>query len=272
MKLRFDSGEKLCGVGSLRDLPWYIPALKIHYALLALQPIRGRVLEIGCGAGGMVRSLASYRPDLVYTGCDINRKEIAAARKLASKIEFVYGNVYSLPFADDSFAGVVSFDVLEHLEDMGTCLDEVRRVLTPNGRFHFVMPCEGSRGNVEGILTHLGWRAKKVTCGHYPYSVRQIEQLLRSHNFRIQKRQFSGHLVQQLVDAFYFSFLHWRGGDVPYQVEGYISAEKGLVRNILWFVKGLVASIFYFESFLLWWFPGLHVHYTCVPIKNKQLL
>jgi ubiquinone/menaquinone biosynthesis C-methylase UbiE len=268
MQLDFNSGEKLCGVGAIKVLPWYIPALKIKYALNALQPISGKVLDFGCGAGAMTRALAFYRQELKIIGCDINKKEIAAAQQINGQAEFVYGDIYNLPFSRNHFDGVVSFDVLEHLDNIGKAIKEVNRVLKPGGIFYFVMACEGDLSNIEGILSHFGWRVKKITCGHNPYSFKEVENLLFENRFSIFKRQFSGHIFQQIVDVCYFSMLALRGKDVSYQVEGYISSQTGVIRNIVMLIKNFLACLFYSESVFLSCIPGMHLHLTAIK-ENK---
>ena len=48
-----------------------------------------------------------------------------------------------LPFDDGFFERVLAIHVLEHLPDLPAALDEVARVLAPDGRFVAVIPCEG---------------------------------------------------------------------------------------------------------------------------------
>lgn len=49
----------------------------------------------------------------------------------------LFRSASTLPFENEHFDGVVSSDVLEHLEDVPTCLQEIFRVLKPGGVFTF---------------------------------------------------------------------------------------------------------------------------------------
>lgn len=263
MKSNFDYESKPFGVGAVRLSPWYIPALKLRYALKALKGARGRILEIGCGGGAMVGAMNFYRPDLEFYACDISEVALSYAKKDFPKVKFSYGDVYKLPFKDNYFDAVVAFDLLEHLENPKKALAQVKRVLKKEGIIHFAIPYEGSLTNLEGIMTRLGWRAKKIYCGHVKqFFLGELEKLIERQGFRKVERKYSTHLIYQIVDAAYFSFIELRGKNFPYQVEGYVSVNRGFWRNLLLLLKSLFAITTYIESSLLFWFPGMTGHLT----------
>jgi len=47
-----------------------------------------------------------------------------------------------LPFSDASFDRVISTVVLEHVAEPGKAIREFRRVLSPGGTVHLVVPCQ----------------------------------------------------------------------------------------------------------------------------------
>jgi 2-polyprenyl-6-hydroxyphenyl methylase/3-demethylubiquinone-9 3-methyltransferase len=75
------------------------------------------------------------------TGLDPAREALAAARRHAEQrgleIDYREGKGEALPFADDAFDIVLSCDALEHVEDLSRVLDEVARVVKPDGLFLF---------------------------------------------------------------------------------------------------------------------------------------
>ena len=103
-----------------RDLSWYVPR-------------RGRVLDIGCGAGRDAVLLPSV--GFRYTGVDISCEMLAEARKLAPDASFTRGDVYTLPFAGGMFDGFWAAASLLHIPRyyIGRVLSEVHRVLRPSG-------------------------------------------------------------------------------------------------------------------------------------------
>ena len=100
--------------------------------------VHGRVLDAGCGGGGMPLSLAEHADTVI--GIDpVNRFgdagiTLAHERKL-SHLHFLQADGMRLPFADGSFDLVLSHAVIEHVEDAALYLRECRRVLAPGGRF-----------------------------------------------------------------------------------------------------------------------------------------
>jgi 16S rRNA G1207 methylase RsmC len=44
--------------------------LKLRYLLSDLRAVRGKVLDVGCGAGSVAKAVKRERPDLELFGCD----------------------------------------------------------------------------------------------------------------------------------------------------------------------------------------------------------
>src|SRR5690606_13835425 len=58
-----------------------LAALRLRRALAALEPVHGRVLLLGCGAGRYVRALERERPDLDLVGGDLSLHALAEAKQ-----------------------------------------------------------------------------------------------------------------------------------------------------------------------------------------------
>jgi SAM-dependent methyltransferase len=106
--------------------------------------IQGHVLDLGCFNGG--RTIAWFeRYKLVkIIGIDVLQEYVDAGALLASErkanAEFIRSTGEALPFGDNSFSSIVSFDVFEHVQDVAKTLDECYRVLKPGGRLFVVFP------------------------------------------------------------------------------------------------------------------------------------
>jgi ubiquinone/menaquinone biosynthesis C-methylase UbiE len=96
----------------------------------------GRVLDDGCGGGGMCVSLAEEASWVV--GLDLSDRFRDAGERLAhekgvSNVRFTQADGSTLPFRDASFDVVLSHAVIEHVADPASYLSEARRVLKPGG-------------------------------------------------------------------------------------------------------------------------------------------
>ena len=101
--------------------------------------VHGRVLDAGCGGGGMPLSLAEEARSVV--GIDpIDRFGDAGVRlareRGAGNLHFALADGMALPFADGAFDLVLSHAVIEHVADAPLYLRECARVLAPGGRVY----------------------------------------------------------------------------------------------------------------------------------------
>ncbi len=91
-----------------------------------------RVLDACCGTGDL--AIACERAGGRVTGLDFSGAMLERARRKSGSIEWVDGDLLTLPFEDGSFeAATVGFGV-RNVSDLATSLAELRRVLDPAGR------------------------------------------------------------------------------------------------------------------------------------------
>ena len=102
--------------------------------------LSGDVVEVGFGSGlnvpfypGAVRRVAAVEP--ADAAWKLARKRLAES---ATPVERSGLDGESLPFADDSFDCALSTWTMCTIPDIGAALAELRRVLRPAGRLHFV--------------------------------------------------------------------------------------------------------------------------------------
>lgn len=108
-------------------------------ASLLRLPVGKRVLEIGCGGGGGLVSLARVCRPSRLTGLDIDDRLLARARRAVDgagvPADLILGDARALPFPDRFFDLVFDFGTCWHIARPGAALAEVARVLTPDGLF-----------------------------------------------------------------------------------------------------------------------------------------
>jgi SAM-dependent methyltransferase len=135
-------GPYLGGVASLEDrarMPSYRAMFRSLIDVMAPKPGEA-ILEIGCGAGSLVRLLARRlgSPNPI-TAADVNpfllreAAGLADAEGLAGLIQFRQGNAEALPFEDASYDCIYSVTVFEEC-DAGKAIAEAMRVVRPGGR------------------------------------------------------------------------------------------------------------------------------------------
>ncbi|MFH1278942.1 MAG: class I SAM-dependent methyltransferase [Candidatus Eisenbacteria bacterium] len=105
-----------------------------RYAFAAPLARGARVLDAACGCGYGSYHLARSGAASV-TGVDLSGEAIAYARERFRHdgLAFAVGDVTAPSFAAASFDRAVAFEVFEHLEDPERFLDEMIRVLDPEG-------------------------------------------------------------------------------------------------------------------------------------------
>jgi SAM-dependent methyltransferase len=113
--------------------------------LWAAQVASGRtVLDAGCGTAYGSRLLAAARAREVV-GVDIAGAVLeTVAPDMPDSVRLEVGDVRKLQLGDDTFELVVCFEVIEHLDDPFTVLDEFVRVLAPGGLLLISSPNRGS--------------------------------------------------------------------------------------------------------------------------------
>jgi SAM-dependent methyltransferase len=96
-----------------------------------------RMLDFGCGAGALVAAARQAGLDMLGADVFYGGSETRPAACAAPVYEVRSGR---LPFDDASFDLIVNNQVLEHVEDLDAVLDELDRVLKPDGLMLSIFP------------------------------------------------------------------------------------------------------------------------------------
>ena len=123
----------------------------------AAKRVGGRVLEIGTGTGYGIDIIAPNVEHFVTM--DKTRSEELGA--IPANVEFKEGVVPPIPFADESFDYVVSFQVIEHIKRDKEFVREVHRVLKKGGKFIVSTP------NRPMSLTRNPWHVREYTAEQF---------------------------------------------------------------------------------------------------------
>ena len=157
---------------------WYLGMQSITRSILERWYVPGAglaILDAGCGTGAaMTTYLTEYG---VVTGLDLSALALAFCRSRKAH-RLARASVTQLPFPDESFELVTSFDVLYErgVVDDATALGEFRRVLMDGGRVLLRLPAyDWLRGQHDkGIHT-----ARR-------YTASQVKRLLQENGFAVE--------------------------------------------------------------------------------------
>lgn len=160
-----------------------------------------RMIDLGCGYGGVTRYVADYFQIPEVCGIDIDDERIARARLRDIKVVKTDMGKEAFPYPDGHFGLATSFGVLEHLVWYDNFLSETYRVLEKGGYFVLQMPNLGSYINRTALLLGYQPRDVEVSSKHpvgfmpgwgmgfnshvHSAALRPIKGLLRCYGFSI---------------------------------------------------------------------------------------
>ena len=99
----------------------------------------GRILDAGCVFGATAVVLAQAFPRSEVVGIDLSEPLLALARQtaqasgLGERVAFEKADVQQIPYDDDAFDALINLQMLHIVEDPVAMLDEMERVLAPDG-------------------------------------------------------------------------------------------------------------------------------------------
>ena len=99
----------------------------------------GRILDVGCGFGATAIVLAQSLPQCEVVGIDLSDPLLALANKMVrgngmgERVTFEKADVQEIPYEDNSFDALINLQMLHIVKEPIAMLDEMERVLTPDG-------------------------------------------------------------------------------------------------------------------------------------------
>lgn len=135
------------------------------------------MLEVGCGGGFTIRRLLNRSKDAQVYGIDISEESVTKARKvnadvLDKQVYVTQGSAEQLPYSDEMFDLVTAVETVYFWPNLPDCLQEVRRVLKPGGKFAIM---------VEVVDSDSKWTS--IVEGMTAYTPEQLKTLLDDAGF-----------------------------------------------------------------------------------------
>jgi 2-polyprenyl-3-methyl-5-hydroxy-6-metoxy-1,4-benzoquinol methylase len=187
-----------------------------------------KALELGCGAGNLASLL--HEKGLSIIASDIAQAATDHARQLYPHIEFRTHSAEKLPYEDNAFDLVLSFDVLEHLPNVNKHLSEVRRVLKNDGYYLFQTPNKLSNATFETLKCRsMAWKKYHPSLHFYG----QLKRRLRQNGFSCQfvkMNTMNEFLIKKIkrikLPGWLFSWINFRYMPYRLQTNFYVIAKR----------------------------------------------
>jgi 2-polyprenyl-3-methyl-5-hydroxy-6-metoxy-1,4-benzoquinol methylase len=166
-------------------------ALKNKLHLIHSLSSKGTLLDIGAGTGEFL--LICKKNGWQVTGIEPSDKAKAIAQKKRIHIETALGG---LP--DHAFDVITMWHVLEHVPDLNHQLDELKRLLKPNGTIIIAVP---NFNSLDAKLYQEYWAAYDVPIHLWHFSKTAIQKIFATKDMELKK------VVPMKFDSFYVSLL-----------------------------------------------------------------
>ena len=92
-----------------------------------------KVLDLCCGTGDLTYIIKKYTSDVI--GLDFSCRMLDIARSKVKDTEFIQGDATALPFSDNTFDIVTMGFGLRNIQNAEKSVEEIYRILKPNGLF-----------------------------------------------------------------------------------------------------------------------------------------
>jgi len=156
---------------------WFVGTRDILFSCVPRESLLGGpILDAGCGSGLMMKRFSEAG---TVFGMDVDPGALAHCRSVGLR-RLCTGDAAALPYESGAFGLVVAADLLEHCEDDGAVLGELRRVLAPRGTLLMSVPAYGRLWSSHDVALHHTRR----------YSRRELIRKAEAAGFRIERATY----------------------------------------------------------------------------------
>lgn len=183
-------------------------AVCVRFTAKEVLPYRGngRILDIGCGAGGYLYRLQQWGWETY--GVEPSQTGALQAQKLGLAVR--QGMLEEAGFAANFFDVVRMSNVLEHLPDPKHTLGEIQRILKPDGLVYLTVP------NTSSLVFRLfreNWYALETPRHVISYSPKTLQVLAQATGFEVVRQDFTAGPFNLVRSLRYF--FDENAGDYP---------------------------------------------------------
>ncbi len=116
----------------------------------------GSLLDAGCLNSPVCAEMKAKYPEYDFYAVDHACDIVNHFQKLCPQVNYVCSDCYNMPFKDRFFDYIVAAEILEHLDYPEKLIDEIYRLLKPEGIMAFTVP-KDEWGRQQGGELHVNW-------------------------------------------------------------------------------------------------------------------
>lgn len=165
--------------------------LKILRAMSSIKNIE-TALEIGCGNGNGTKVIKKYFSPKNIIAIDLDEKmiEIAQRRNKDTSVTYKVMDASKLDFPNNHFDAVFDFGIIHHIPNWKDCIQELKRVLKPNGEVIL------EELSIDTFSKGIGRVWRKILDHPYQqmYSAKQFTEFMTETGFEIKNYKESNSL------------------------------------------------------------------------------
>jgi 2-polyprenyl-3-methyl-5-hydroxy-6-metoxy-1,4-benzoquinol methylase len=176
----------------------------------------GNILDVGCGTGAFLHTMRNAKWNI--TGLEPDETARAKALELYGlKLEKTE-EFYRLP--EQTFDAITMWHVLEHVHELHKYIDQLKRLLKPDGKLFIAVP---NYTSYDAQLYKEFWAAYDVPRHLYHFSPKSMQILLKKHGMNVEK------MLPMWYDSVYVSMLseQYKTGK-PHPAKAFLS---GIISN-----------------------------------------
>lgn len=157
-----------------------------------------KVCDIACGAG--LQGIKMAKRGCEVYGIDLNAGAIETAKSIAKcyDCDFQVGNAEKIPYDSNMFDKVVSVCALEHFANDEKAIEEMNRVLKPDG----ILVLTVDSFTYKGIKKPFQEKHRTDCSVVNYYSVSQLTQKLEKYGFKVLKSKY---FINSPISSFFFT-------------------------------------------------------------------
>lgn len=124
----------------MSEFTWASEKIKLLISVLKSLPCRDRVADIGCRSGGQAAYYQAQAGIKEMHGFEIGPLPLIEAKKKGLQVHEWISGVSPCPVSDNFFDAIIAGDLIEHLLDTDVFLEELVRVIKPEGYLLITTP------------------------------------------------------------------------------------------------------------------------------------